>query len=57
MIAAGYADGRLALYCVENGKCLHETCLGSIGVCSMVWMEYSNKGSVKDEEEEKYVAP
>ncbi len=46
MLSAGYDNGTVVLYCVENGKKLHETKLGSCEVCSMVWSEgQSDKGN------------
>ena len=42
VLGAGYHDGRVALYCVENGKCVHEATLGSVGITTMIWSEYDN---------------
>ncbi len=43
MLGAGYENGRIALYCVENGKCLHEiTLVSSVCIVSMIWEEYGN---------------
>ena len=45
VLSAGYDNGSVVLYCVENGEKLHETKVGSHEVCSIVWNEdQSNKG-------------
>lgn len=52
VLSVGFSDGRVALYSIEDGACLHETVLvGGGEVTSMDWKELQSNATADPQDE------